>query len=366
MVFTPSPTNVSCFGGADGTITVNVTSGVGPYKYSLDGGITETTNNFFNGLTAGSYVVTVRDAKQCLYSSAPITITQPAAALTATTFLTTPLTCGTGNVAQPATVTINGVGGTGPYVYSFDLGANYSATNAYQSYVGTTFNVLVKDAKGCIYTLPNGVDIPALVPPTDLMFNTTTPVTCSGNGTVEITGHTGGVGILQYETIAPSPITVPQQTTTTFAGLTPGTYLFQVTDANGCTYQESYTVNPVTNITVSGQLVSDVTCNPGSNGEVLFTVANFAGTYTYSINGAVASAPQSNPTITVSGLSVASTQTIIVTDVITGCTATTFIDVTQPAPLALVANPFINANCNFGAQVSVTASGGVAPAGGAV
>ncbi|MFV5687328.1 T9SS type B sorting domain-containing protein [Flavobacterium sp. ZT3R25] len=359
-VFTTTQTNVSCNAGTDGTITVNVTSGVGPYTYQLNAGLFQ-SSNVFTGLNAGTtYVITVKDAKLCLYPSAPITITEPTA-LTATTFLTTPLTCGAGNVAQPATVTIKGVGGTVPYVYSFDLGTNYSSTNTYQSYVGTTFNVLVKDAKGCVYTLPNGVNIPALVPPTDLMFSTTSAVTCLAPGTVEITGNTGGVGILQYETIAPSPIIAPQQTTTTFAGLTPGTYLFQVTDANFCTYQESYTVNPVINITVSGRLVSDVTCNPGTNGEVLFTVGNFSGTYTYSINGGAVSAPQSNPTITVSGLSAASTQTIVVNDVVTGCTATTSVTIAQSASLALVANPFINANCNFGAQVSVTASGGVAP-----
>ncbi|MES2575911.1 MAG: SprB repeat-containing protein, partial [Bacteroidota bacterium] len=361
-LFTTTPTNVSCFGGTDGTITVNVTSGVGPYQYQLDGG-TFQTSNVFTGLSAGTtYVVTVRDSKSCLYPSTPITITQPVL-LAATSAITTPLTCGAGNIAQPATVTVTATSGTGtaPYEYSFDGGTNYSSTNTYQSYVGITFNVLVKDAKGCIYTLVNGVNIPALIPPTDLVFATTVPVTCLVNGTVEITGHTGGVGTLQYETIAPSPVIVAQQTTTTFAGLTPGTYVFQVTDANGCTYQESYTVAPVTNITVAGQLISNVTCNPGSNGEVLFTVGNFAGTYTYSVNGGAVSAPQTSLTIPVTGISSASLQTINITDVITGCTATASVNVSIPAPLALVANPFINANCNNGAQVSVTASGGVAP-----
>ncbi|TRX07877.1 T9SS type B sorting domain-containing protein [Flavobacterium gawalongense] len=353
--------NVSCNGGSNGSIVITAAAGIAPYQYSIDNGVTFQPSNVFTGLNAaGTYNVIVKDSKNCISAPTSITITQPNA-LSATSLMTTSLSCGAGNAAQSATVTVTGASGTAPYSYSFNGGVNYTSSNTYQSYTGITFDVWVKDANGCLFTLVNGVDIPPLNPPTDLTFNTTFPVTCLANGTVEITGVTGGVAVLQYETIAPSPVVVPKQTTTTFVGLTPGTYLFQVTDTNGCTYQESYTVDPVNNITVSGQLMSNVTCNPGSNGEVLFTIGNFTGTYTYSINGGAVSTPQTNPTITVSGLTAASTQTIAVTDVVTGCTATTSINVAQSAPLALVANPFINANCNFGAQVSVTASGGVAP-----
>ncbi|WP_299892543.1 hypothetical protein, partial [uncultured Lacinutrix sp.] len=67
---------------------------------------------------------------------------------------------------------------------------------------------------------------------------------------------------------------------------------------------------------------------------------------------------QTNATISITGLTGPSTQTIAITDEVTGCTAMANIDVSQSTPLALTADPFINANCNSGAQVSVTASGG--------
>ncbi|RKS15803.1 T9SS type B sorting domain-containing protein [Flavobacterium sp. 120] len=358
-VFNTTVTNVSCNGGNDGSITVNVTSGVGPFEYQLGAGIFQSSNSF-TGLTAGTaYVITVRNAKNCTLASLPITIKEPDD-LTATSSITTALVCGAGNAAQPATVTVSGIDGTAPYTYSFDGGANYTATPTYQSYTGITFDVYVKDANGCIFILDNGVDIPALDAPRDLNF-AAPAVTCSvltTTVTVTVPVGQGGIAPFTYNNLTSGTASG----TGVFAGLLPGTYLFQVTDANFCTYQESHTVNPVTNITVSGQLISDVTCNPGANGEVLFTVGNFAGMYSYSLDGGTTVITgQTNPTITVSGLSAASTQTIIVTDETTGCTATTFIDVSQPAPLALTANPFINANCNFGAQVSVTASGGVAP-----
>ncbi|MTD72570.1 SprB repeat-containing protein, partial [Flavobacterium sp. LC2016-13] len=206
-VFTTVQTNVSCNGGNDGTITVNVTSGVGPYQYQLDGG-TFQTSNVFTGLIAGTtYIVTVRDAKSCLYSNPAITITQPTA-LTATSAITTALTCTTGNAPTKAVVTVTASQGTAPYLYSFD-GTNYSTTNTYESFVGITFNVLVKDAKGCIFTLTNGVNIPALNPPT-ITNITGTPIYCAPaantTSTVTIT-TTNGVGTLNYAILSPASAT---------------------------------------------------------------------------------------------------------------------------------------------------------------
>jgi|GEM_PF-851677 len=56
------PTNVSCNGGADGSIDVTVTGGFTPYTYSWSNlAVTEDINN----LTAGSYTVMVTDSNGC-------------------------------------------------------------------------------------------------------------------------------------------------------------------------------------------------------------------------------------------------------------------------------------------------------------
>ncbi|OCB71456.1 gliding motility-associated C-terminal domain-containing protein [Flavobacterium glycines] len=365
-VFTTAETNVNCNGSNEGTITVNVSSGVGPYQYKLDGSVSYgyQTSNQFNSLTAGTnYVVTVRDSKMCEYSSTPITITQPTP-LSATSALTTPLSCGTGNATQAATVTITAINGTAPYTYSYNGGVSYTSSNTYQSFTGTTFNVWIKDANGCTFELINGVTIPPLNPPTNIDFSGT-PIYCApvANQTSTVTlTTTNGVLPLSYKIVFPVSATsnVSGASNGIFTGLLPDTYLFQVTDANGCSYQESYTVNPVTNINVSGQLISNVTCNGGTNGTVQFTVTNFTGTYSYSINGTPTATGQSNATITLPGLAIG-TYTIVVTDETTGCEATTSVTVSEPAPLTLTPASNINANCNFGAQVSVTTSGGIAP-----
>ncbi|WP_164905437.1 T9SS type B sorting domain-containing protein [Flavobacterium sufflavum] len=358
-------TNVSCNGGSDGSIVINAANGIAPYQYSIDNGATYQPSNVFTGLNAaGTYTIIVKDSKSCTSAASPLAITEPTI-VGGTAVLTQGLTCGAGNATQAALVTVTGSGGTGSYTYSFNGGLNYSSSNTYSTNTTGVVTAYIKDTNGCISAVLATANVPALNPPTDLNISGT-PVYCApvANQTSTVTlTTTNGVGTLSYAIISPASATtnVTGASSGIFTGLLPDTYLFQATDANGCTYQESYTVNPVTNITVSGQLISDVTCNPGSNGQVLFTLGNFAGMYSYSLDGGTTVITgQTNPTITLSGLTTG-TQTIIVTDETTGCTATTSVAVTQPAPLALVANPFINANCNFGAQVSVTASGGVAP-----
>ena len=58
-----SSTNVSCFGGNDGTITISgAAGGYGTYEYSINGGGSWQASGNFAGLTTGSYSILIRDA----------------------------------------------------------------------------------------------------------------------------------------------------------------------------------------------------------------------------------------------------------------------------------------------------------------
>ena len=57
-----SSTPTSCNGGANGTITINPTGGTPPYSYSWFNGSTAQTQN---GLNAGNYIVSIKDANNC-------------------------------------------------------------------------------------------------------------------------------------------------------------------------------------------------------------------------------------------------------------------------------------------------------------
>jgi hypothetical protein len=69
-------TEVSSVVSADGSISINPTSGIGPYLYSIDGGQNFDTNNVFLGLAVGTYNVIVKDESEiCLYSeSVPVKV----------------------------------------------------------------------------------------------------------------------------------------------------------------------------------------------------------------------------------------------------------------------------------------------------
>jgi hypothetical protein len=71
--FSVTQHNVSCFGGSDGSITVNILTGTAPYEYSSNNGSTYTapiisTTYTFTGLNvAGSpYLIRVRDGNTCV------------------------------------------------------------------------------------------------------------------------------------------------------------------------------------------------------------------------------------------------------------------------------------------------------------
>ena len=69
-------TEVSSVVSADGSISINPTSGIGPYLYSIDGGQNFDTNNVFLGLAVGIYNVIVKDESEiCTYNeSVPVKV----------------------------------------------------------------------------------------------------------------------------------------------------------------------------------------------------------------------------------------------------------------------------------------------------
>jgi len=74
--FTVISTNVSCYGGNDGAIQVNVTPSPGNYYFSQDGGTNYTlltaTPYTFTGLVAGTaYIITVKDGNGCVQTNCP-------------------------------------------------------------------------------------------------------------------------------------------------------------------------------------------------------------------------------------------------------------------------------------------------------
>ena len=222
-----SRTNVSCFGGSNGTATATATGGVTPYTYSWNTSPVQTTATA-TGLPAGTFTVTVTDAASQT-TTATATITAPPALASSISSQTNVSCFGGSNGA--ATVSVSG--GTPSYSYSWSPSGGTAATATGLS--AGSYTVTITDANSCTKTQAVTITQPASA----LAVGTSkTDATTNGgtNGTATAT-PSGGTPGYTY-----SWNTSPIQTTAMATGLTAGTYTVTVTDANGCTATGSATV----------------------------------------------------------------------------------------------------------------------------
>lgn len=333
-----TPVQVTCNGLCNASISVTASGGTAPYQYSLNGGTYQASNSF-TGLCAGSYVVTVKDANNCTITLNQ-TITQPTLLNLAQTAITQ-ATCGANN----GSVTVAGSGGTAPYQYSIDGGAN-QASATFTGLSAGPHTVQVTDANGCTKTLT--ITITATNSPT-ASIQSQTNVSCFGgvNGSV-IVGVSGGSSPFTYD-INPGP----SQASNTFTNLVAGAYTVVVTDANGCT-----STTPVINITQPAQLTFTSTptaasCNGVCDGQILVNASGGTAPYQYSSNNGT-TYQLANP---LTGLC-AGTISVVIQDA-NGCLTNNNVVVTQPAPVSATftsTNPICNGACD--GTITVTASGG--------
>ncbi|MEQ1746144.1 MAG: SprB repeat-containing protein, partial [Saprospiraceae bacterium] len=239
-----SNTNVSCFGGNDGSSTATGSGGTPNYTFVWSNG---TTGPTANNLSAGTYVVTMTDENSCTIVQTT-TISQPAAALMVS-ITKTNVSCFGGNNGS-ATATASG--GTPGYTFEWSNGTNGPTAN---NLTAGTYTVTATDINGCTATQTT-----TITEPPALTVNTTaTNATCFGgsNGSATATA-TGGTPGFTFEwsngTNGPTANNLPA-----------GTYTVTATDANGCTATQTATVGQPTMVAVS-ITKTNVSCFGGNNG----------------------------------------------------------------------------------------------------
>ncbi|OCB75445.1 T9SS type B sorting domain-containing protein [Flavobacterium crassostreae] len=360
-----TPTQVTCKGANNGTVQLLANGGSGGYTYSKDG-ITYVGTSLFINLSpsATAYTFYVKDSKGCV-GTTTVTITEPLNKLEATVTETI-FSCSSSNTKIGGSVVINlPTGGTAPYTYSFN-GGNYTSNNTLvinNTTQDVSYTYDVKDKNEC--TIGGSGILNRLNPPTALSFTPAGAITCGASTTNLTVAATNGVGTLYYETIAPSPIIVAKQTSGTFTNLTPGTYTFRVTDANGCYYTDDYQLKDVIKITVIGNKLKDNKCFGVNIGSLEFIADNYATTYSHSLSlGSVVVTPteiitNGGKTVTYTGLA-KGIYTYTVTDAATNCTASSVLEIKEPATaVTALLDSNVNANCQIPyAVVTITATGG--------
>jgi hypothetical protein len=230
---------------------VSVGGGTAPFSYSWNTSPVQTTTTA-TGLPVGSYAATVTDANGCSFTSSSTSITQP----TATTLSASPTAtiCGQSN----GTITVVASGGTAPYNFNLNGGANQGST-FFNNLAAGNYTVTATDANGCTTTFNTAVGV---LPTVNIQSSNSTSVSCFGgnNGTITIVA-TGGVAPLQYNLAGN-----PQQPTPSWSNLTAGNYTVIVTDANNCASTVAVTVAQPTLLSASASN-NGTTCS-NSNGSI--------------------------------------------------------------------------------------------------
>jgi gliding motility-associated-like protein len=325
-----TPTNVSCAGGNNGSISGTISGGTAPFTYIWNDGAT-TLNR--TTLSAGPYVLTATDNRGCTATvSAAVTApTGISAVITPTNISCFGLTDGSINLAVS--------GGTSPYTFVWNGGSTSQNRTGLSA---GNYSVTITDNTSCSFTTSTTISQPAAITVSSVVTN----VSCFGgnNGAIAIT-VTGG--------------TIPNSfnwgggiTSQNRSNLTMGSYTVTVTDSRNCTASLSSTVNQNTTVTVS-PAVTNVSCNGGNNGAVNLTVNGGTSPYTYNWGGGVTSQNRTNLTV--------GPYQVTVTDNL-NCTATATATVTQPTAIA-VSSTTTDVACNGGnnGSINLTISGGASP-----
>ncbi|MCC7245846.1 MAG: proprotein convertase P-domain-containing protein [Saprospiraceae bacterium] len=309
---------VTCNGGSNGTVLVEVGGGQSPFEFSLNGGSYQ-NSNVFTGLPAGTYTVTVRDALGFEGTTNSVTINEPTAIETS----------GSANLNI---ITVTATGGTGTLSYSLN-GSAPQSTGVFTAPANGNYLVIVSDANSCTAVQAVNVSVPALQGSVVASSN----ISCYGanNGSIEVQA-TQGLPPYQYSLNGGA-----FQSSGSFTGLAAGAYTVEIRDAFG----GQVSVNQ--SVTEPAQIGIQVSVT-GNDATLSFNSG--VSPYIYTLNG-VPSAPTTN-------LPNGNYQ-VVATDA-NGCTNSTSFTVnyTLPTATSQVNDPD---KCDGLANIVVLAQGGTPP-----
>ena len=219
-------TNISCFGGNNGSISINISNGgIPPYSFSNDDGINYQISNTFTNLIGGYYSFMISDDNGCL-GSASAELIEPLALISTTS--ATDASC---YGYCDGSVTATALGGTNPYNFNWPNGSSNLCSGFY--------NVIITDINGCINSNSAIVN-----EPNPLIIN----VSIDGNNIIATGGFTS------YQWYNDNNIQINGATDSVFSPTGVGSYYVIVTDVNGCSnssYSIEYTISSIENYSSS-------------------------------------------------------------------------------------------------------------------
>lgn len=263
LFINPESDEPTCYGGADGSLTMEVFGGTLPYSYLWSTGATTPT---ISGLSSGFYDGTATDGNGCTVSM-QFVLTDPPPVVGE--LLPTFIPC-FGDAAEIAVDNISGGAGA-PYTYSVDNGPPLSPMIVMTIGAGS-HTVQFYDQLGC----SSEISLTITEPQPFLVGLVTTAVTCfgaaDGSAAISVQGGTPPIGF-QWSTGATTP---------TITGLSGGIYTVSVTDANGCTFIATATINEPAPL-IADIVGSDTACIGFPE---MYLLPDFFSNYNWETNGA--------------------------------------------------------------------------------
>lgn len=340
---TPSITQVSCNGLANGKIVQTATGGNGVITYVRTPGNISNTTGTFIGLLPNTYTITATDANGCSKTTTAL-ITQPLP-FNWNTFSKTNAPCF--NTAS-GIINASAVGGTSPVTFFVNPGNISNTTGLFNTLLANTYTVIATDANGCSVSSTTTITQPSTA------FNFTqiqnTIPTCNpGNNATITTAVTGGVPNYLYSINGGL-----NQTSPVFVGIGVSTYTIKVTDAAGCSITSSLVVSNPSSPIISNVVSNNVLCYGNNTGNMVVTASGGTGTLTYNLNPG----NSMNSTGVYNNLGI-NNYTVIVADA-NNCSATTNITISQPPIFKWDSVNKRDVPCfgGFGGLVTSSASGG--------
>lgn len=200
--------------------------------------------------TAGAYDVTLTVTNA--FGSNTYTCANCVTVVTAPTIATTitsPSCSGGSNGSISTTLT----GGNAPFTYAW---SNGGTTSTIGNLSAGNYALTVTDSQGCIRTSSATVSAPSAMNITGVTVNATCSGSSNGSISVNVTGGTGNKSYMWNN----------GATSASINGLIAGTYIVAVTDANGCSANQSFTITQpqALQLTVFSTPVSCYGLNDGS------------------------------------------------------------------------------------------------------
>ncbi len=318
----------SCFGGTDGELTATVfetnpppgvnftftwTSAVGAIITN-----TPTTSNI-SGIPAGTQLVTAIDASGCS-DTLTLFLGQP------NPFNVQPITVNNPTCISPmgGSISVIGIGGTGlpnSFTYTWSVGGNGSSISGLAP---GTYTVTVRDANMCTAVFDTTLTLPP--PPAITSVNVTT-VKCGSDGALTAVSPTA----TNFLWTSPTNNLITNPNAPTITGLSGGTYVVLVTDANFCTNTDTIVLDPVLPLAISNSTVTPPSCFGYTDGQIAIGVEGGTPNYAYNWSN---TPPGTTPIII--GLA-AGTYTVTVTD-INNCSLTQSFALAVPPQINVIVN----------------------------